>query len=63
MTPDAFFDLTYNATDGRPHHVLHEDYYYPPALLMVLAARHGFEAEPLDAWSGNAQAKLRLRLR
>jgi hypothetical protein len=30
---------------------------------MVLAARHGFEAEPLDAWSGNAQAKLRLRLR
>lgn len=61
MAPDAFFDFTYNATDSRPHQVLREDYYYQPEQLMDLAARHGFAVEPRDDWSGNAQAKVRLR--
>ncbi|HSK91134.1 MAG TPA: class I SAM-dependent methyltransferase [Euzebyales bacterium] len=63
MAPDAFFDFTYNATDGRPHQVLREDYYYRPEDLVALADRHGFTAELRDDWSGNRQAKMRLRIR
>jgi len=63
MTPKAFFDFTYNSTEGRPHQVLREDYYYRPEQLVELAAAHGFEAEPRPDWSGNAQAKMRLRPR
>ncbi len=63
MAPDAFFDFTYNSTDARPHQVLREDYYYRPVQLIDLAARHGLIAEPRDDWSGNAQAKMRLRRR
>jgi hypothetical protein len=63
MAPKGFFDFTYNATDGRPHQVLREDYYYEPKRLLALAEAHGFEAEQRDDWSGNRQAKIRLRLR
>jgi ubiquinone/menaquinone biosynthesis C-methylase UbiE len=63
MTPKAFFDFTFNATDGRAHQVLREDYYYRPELLIQLAEAHGFEAELRTDWSGNAQAKMRLRPR
>jgi SAM-dependent methyltransferase len=63
MAPDAFFDFTFNATDGRDHQVLREDYYYRPELLIQLAEAHGFEAELRTDWSGNAQAKMRLRPR
>jgi len=63
MAPKAFFDFTYNATDGLPHQVLREDYYYPPERLVELAEAHGFEAELRDDWDGNRQAKMRLRLR
>jgi ubiquinone/menaquinone biosynthesis C-methylase UbiE len=63
MTPKAFFDFTFNSTDGRPHQVLREDYYYRPEQLIELAAAHGFEAELRTDWSGNAQAKMRLRPR
>lgn len=63
MAPDAFFDFTYNRTDGRPHQVLREDYYYRTGQLIELAARHGFDAEPLHDWAGNAQAKMRLSQR
>jgi SAM-dependent methyltransferase len=62
MAPGAFFDFTYNATDGREHHVLREDYYYRPEHLAALAARHGFTAEQRHDWTANAQAKMRLRL-
>lgn len=63
MAPKAFFDFTYNATDSRPHQVLREDYYYPPEQLVELADAYGFEAELRDDWSGNRQAKMRLRAR
>jgi ubiquinone/menaquinone biosynthesis C-methylase UbiE len=63
MTPKAFFDFTFNSTEERPHQVLREDYYYRPEQLVELAAAHGFEAEPRPDWSGNAQAKMRLRPR
>ncbi len=61
MAPGAFFDFTYNRTDTRPHQVLREDYYYRMEQLRDLAARHGLTAEARDDWSGNAQAKMRLR--
>lgn len=63
MAPKGFFDFTFNATDGRQHQVLREDYYYRPEQLVELAAAHGFEAELRTDWSGNAQAKMRLRPR
>jgi len=61
MAPDAFFDFTFNATDGRDHQVLREDYYYRPDHLAGLAGRHGFTAELREDWDANAQAKIRLR--
>lgn len=61
MAPDAFFDFTFNATDGHEHQVLREDYYYRPDHLADLAATHGFTAELREDWDGNAQAKMRLR--
>jgi SAM-dependent methyltransferase len=64
LRPDGRFDLTFNATAGREHHVLHEDYYYRPATLIQLAARHGFDAQVMDDWTPrHPQRKLRLRPR
>jgi SAM-dependent methyltransferase len=63
MAPNGFLDFTYNATDERPHQVLREDYYYRPERLIELAEAHGFSAEPRLDWSGNRQAKMRLRPR
>ncbi|CAN5832109.1 class I SAM-dependent methyltransferase [soil metagenome] len=62
MASGAFFDFTYNATDSRSHQVLREDYYYQPEQLMDLASRHGFAAELRPDWTGNKQAKMRLRM-
>lgn len=62
LRPDGWFDLTFNATQGREHHVLHEDYYYRPASLITAAERRGFDVEVLDDWAErHPQAKLRLR--
>lgn len=64
MAPDAFFDLTFNATSGREHHVVREDFYYRPQTLIRLAERHGFSAELMEDWSPrHKQEKLRLRCR
>jgi SAM-dependent methyltransferase len=61
LRPTGFFDLTFNATTGKEHHVLHEDYYYRPATLVRLAEQHGFAAEQLEDWEPrHAQSKLRL---
>jgi SAM-dependent methyltransferase len=61
LAPHGFFDFTYNATEGREHHVLHEDFYYRTQTLIDLAARHGLEARPLRDWREiHAQSKLRL---
>lgn len=62
MAPGAFFDFTYNSTDGQAHQVLREDYYYQPSRLVALAESHGLRAELRPDWSGNAQAKMRLRV-
>lgn len=60
MAPDAFFDFTFNETDGHEHQVLREDWYYRPDHLTSIAERHGFKAELRDDWAGNAQSKMRL---
>jgi len=58
---DGFFDLTYNESgDGSYFGVIREDYFYPKPMLLDLAARHGFSAEPMTDWV-HPQAKLRLR--
>lgn len=63
MAPKSFFDFTYNRTNDTPHQVLREDYYYRTEQLIELADDHDFDAEPRDDWSGNRQAKMRLRAR
>ena len=62
LRPNGWFDLTFNATAGKEHHVLREDYYYRPATLIELAKQHGLEATFQDDWEGrHKQSKLRLR--
>jgi SAM-dependent methyltransferase len=64
LRPDGWFDLTFNATEGKEHHVLHEDYYYRPATLIRLAERHGLAAEVMEDWDPrHRQRKLRVRHR
>ncbi|MFP4634453.1 MAG: class I SAM-dependent methyltransferase [Nitriliruptoraceae bacterium] len=61
LRPDGRFDLTFNATAGREHHVLHEDYYYRPETLIALAGRYGLEARVMEDWAPrHKQAKLRV---
>ncbi len=61
LRPGGRFDLTFNATRGKEHHVLHEDYYYQPATLIALAGRHGLKAQVMDDWAPrHKQAKLRV---
>lgn len=62
MRPDGWFDLTFNATAGKEHHVLHEDYYYRPETLLALARHHGLEPTLMHDWTPrHKQHKLRLR--
>ncbi len=62
LAPDGFLDLTFNATSGREHHVVREDFYYRPQTLIRLAERYGFHAEVLGDWSPlHKHEKLRLR--
>ena len=62
MTDDGFFDLTFNATMGKEHDVVREDFYYQPQTLIALAKRHGFDAQVMDDWTPrHKQAKLRAR--
>ena len=61
LREDGWFDLTFNATAGEEHHVLHEDYYYRPATLIALAERHGLAARFQEDWEGrHKQSKLRI---
>lgn len=61
LRPDGWFDLTFNATAGREHHVLHEDHYYRPTTLIAIAERHGLRARVLEDWEGlHPQTKLRV---
>lgn len=64
MRPDAKFDFTFNATRGKEHHVLYEDYYYRPENLVKAARARGFDATFMDDWEPrHKQSKIRLQLR
>jgi SAM-dependent methyltransferase len=62
LRPGGWFDLTFNATAGKEHHVLREDYYYRPSSLLNAARARGFEATFMDDWEPrHPQSKIRLR--
>ncbi|MET9735474.1 class I SAM-dependent methyltransferase [Streptomyces sp. NPDC006458] len=62
MAPGAFFDFTFDRTEGREHHVLREDFYYRTETLTALAERHGFTARLMEDWEElpHKQSKIRL---
>jgi len=65
MAPDAFFDFTFDRTEGSEHQVLHEDFYYRTETLIGLAARHGLAARLMTDWEErpHKQSKIRVTLR
>lgn len=62
MAHGAFFDFTFDKTEGEEHHVLNEDFYYRTQTLIDLAARHGLTAKYMDDWetTGHEQSKIRV---
>jgi SAM-dependent methyltransferase len=64
MTPDGFFDFTFDRTHGPEHHVLREDFYYRTQTLLDLAAKHGLDPAFMDDWeqTGHPQSKIRVRI-
>ena len=65
MAPGAFFDFTFDRTDGKEHHVLHEDFYYRTQTLIDLAARHRLAARFMTDWeeTSHTQSKIRVTRR
>jgi SAM-dependent methyltransferase len=62
LRPGGWFDFTFNATGGKEHHVLREDYYYRPETLLQAARDRGFEATFMEDWEPrHPQSKIRLR--
>ncbi|GAB2984988.1 class I SAM-dependent methyltransferase [Streptomyces pseudoechinosporeus] len=64
MAPNAFFDFTYNRTDGTEHHVLREDFYYRSDTLIARAKAHGLTARVMEDWDQlpHKQSKIRVTL-
>lgn len=62
MVPGAFFDFTFDRTEGAEHHVLHEDFYYRTDTLTDLAAKHGLSARFMADWEDlpHKQSKIRV---
>ncbi|WP_046469201.1 class I SAM-dependent methyltransferase [Allosalinactinospora lopnorensis] len=62
MTPDGWFDFTYDRTDREEHHVLREDFYYRTETLVALAEKHGLKARAMDDWERlpHGQSKIRV---
>ncbi len=62
MAPAAFFDFTFDRTDGAEHQVLREDFYYQTETLISLARRHGLDACFMPDWeeTGHQQSRIRV---
>lgn len=62
MRPEGWFDFTFDRTDGKEHHVLHEDFYYRTETLLALAAEHGLSGSFMDDWEKlpHKQSKIRI---
>jgi ubiquinone/menaquinone biosynthesis C-methylase UbiE len=65
MKPGAFFDFTFDRTEGKEHDRLREDFYYRTETLVAVAERHGFEAQFMDDWERlpHRQSKIRVTKR
>jgi SAM-dependent methyltransferase len=63
MKPTAFFDFTFNRTDGAESSTLREDFYYRTDTLLDAARRHGLHAEFMADWEELKfrQSKIRVR--
>ncbi|UCM91825.1 class I SAM-dependent methyltransferase [Streptomyces marincola] len=62
MAPGAFFDFTFDRTEGREHHVLREDFYYRTETLVALAERHGLRARFEEDWEKLPHGQSRIRV-
>jgi SAM-dependent methyltransferase len=64
MAPGAFFDFTFDRTEGAEHHVLREDFYYRTQTLTDLAATHGLTATIMADWEElpHKQSKIRVTI-
>ncbi|MDF5753381.1 class I SAM-dependent methyltransferase [Spongiactinospora sp. TRM90649] len=62
MKPGAWFDFTFDRTEGREHQVLREDFYYRTETLIDLAARYDLTGRFMDDWEKlpHKQSKIRL---
>src|SRR6202522_71752 len=60
MKPNAFFDFTFDRTEGAEHQVLHEDFYYRTETLIALAAKHGLTGEFMADWEKLPQLQSKL---
>jgi SAM-dependent methyltransferase len=62
MKPNAFFDFTFNRTQGKEFERLREDFYYRTDTLIAAAERHGLKARFMDDWEllGHIQSTIRV---
>jgi predicted TPR repeat methyltransferase len=62
MKPGAFFDFTFDRTEGKEHTRLREDFYYRTETLVAAAERHGLTARFMDDWERlpHRQSKIRV---
>ncbi|MCD0448350.1 class I SAM-dependent methyltransferase [Actinocorallia sp. API 0066] len=62
MRPSAFFDFTFDRTEGADHQVLQEDFYYRTDTLTALASAHGLTARFMDDWEQSPSPHSKIRL-
>lgn len=62
MKPRGWFDLTFDRTDGKEHHV-HEDFYYRTETSLSLAEEHGLRGEFVSDWEARPHRQSKIRLR
>jgi hypothetical protein len=62
MKPDAFFDFTFNRTEGKEFDRLREDFYFRTETLTAAAERQGLKAQFMDDWEelGHIQSTIRV---
>ncbi|MEU7578382.1 class I SAM-dependent methyltransferase [Streptomyces sp. NPDC041068] len=63
LTPEGFFDFTFDRTEGKEHHVLREDFYYRSETLLRLAEKHGLSAVFMDDWEDRPHGQSKIRIR
>ncbi|MBB5783637.1 class I SAM-dependent methyltransferase [Nonomuraea jabiensis] len=62
MKPAAWFDFTFDRTEGKEHHVLREDFYYRTETLVALAAGYGLRATFMDDWERGPHKQSKIRI-